>query len=178
VALIVMIAAGTAMTDLTLKRIVESALGDGRTIAGPLIGLRLTYNTGVAFSLGGALPTWFVAVLTGAIIAVGTTYLFRRSGRLNVVTAIGGGLLLGGALGNFIDRTTGGGVVDYFHTGWFATFNMADVYVTSGTVVLVVGLLWGSLWHPEIVRSRRDSGPSVRPSVDSSVAEESDPPVG
>lgn len=143
VALIVVIAVGVTITDLVVKRIVESTLNDGRTITGPLIDLRLTYNTGVAFSFGAALPTGIVVAVTGAIIAVGTTYLVRRSGRLNIVATIGGAVLLGGALGNLIDRIGGRGVVDYFHTGWFATFNVADVFVTVGVVILVAGLWWG-----------------------------------
>lgn len=143
VALIVLVSAGATMTDLIVKRIVESTLNDGRTVAGPLIDLRLTYNTGVAFSLGAALPTGIVVAVTGVIIAVGATYLVRRSGRLNIVATIGGAVLLGGALGNLVDRIGGRGVVDYFHTGWFATFNLADVFVTVGVVILVAGLWWG-----------------------------------
>ncbi len=156
VALIVLIVAGVTMADLVIKRIVESTLGDGRTIAGTLVDLRLTYNTGVAFSVGAALPTWIVVAGTGTIIAVGATYLLRRAARINLVAAIGGAVLLGGALGNLIDRMDGKGVVDYFHTGWFATFNLADVFVTVGVAVLVAGL-W---WSPPSVSPGRSSSPS------------------
>ncbi|TFB48150.1 hypothetical protein E3O23_13990 [Cryobacterium tagatosivorans] len=50
-------------------------------------------------------------------------------------------LLLGGAAGNFIDRIDGHGVVDYMHTGWFATFNLADVFVTTGVAVRILGTI-------------------------------------
>ena len=53
----------------------------------------------------------------------------------------GATVLLGGALGNFIDRLDGRGVVDYLHTGWFATFNLADVFVTAGVVLYALGTL-------------------------------------
>ena len=47
----------------------------------------------------------------------------------------------GGAVGNFLDRLDGGGVVDYLHTGWFPTFNLADVFVTTGAGLLILGTL-------------------------------------
>lgn len=53
-------------------------------------------------------------------------------------------LLLGGALGNFIDRLDGRGVVDYLHTGWFPTFNLADAFVTIGVALLILGSYQGS----------------------------------
>ena len=43
--------------------------------------------------------------------------------------------------GNFLDRLDGDGVVDYLHTGWFPTFNLADVFVTTGVVALLVGTM-------------------------------------
>ena len=49
--------------------------------------------------------------------------------------------MLGGAVANFIDRATDGVVTDYLHTGWFPTFNLADVFITGGAVVLIVATL-------------------------------------
>ena len=154
--LVVLLAIGLTLTDLVLKRIVESTLGDGRTIAGPLIDFRLTYNSGVAFGFGAALPIWIVTFVTGLIIVVGAVSLFKHAERLNHVALMGGSLLLGGALGNFVDRLDGKGVVDYFHTGWFATFNLADVFVTFGVVLLVAGLWWGEANRSNFTSSSLD----------------------
>lgn len=51
----------------------------------------------------------------------------------------GTALLLGGASGNLTDRLDGQGVVDYLHSGWFPTFNLADVFVTTGIALLFLG---------------------------------------
>ena len=59
---------------------------------------------------------------------------------MGTVARGGAVLLLGGALGNFVDRLGGAGVVDYLHTGWFPTFNFADVFVVTGAAVLVGAL--------------------------------------
>ena len=58
-----------------------------------------------------------------------------------VAFSLGTNLLLGGALGNFIDRLDGRGVVDYLHTGWFPTFNLADVFITAGVALFILGTL-------------------------------------
>lgn len=130
-----------ASIDLGIKAGMEALLMDGRAIDAGLVNLRLFYNMGVAFSLGTNLPPLVVIAFTGAIIAglmwflMGSANSFSRTGR------IGGTLLLGGALGNFIDRTAGNGVVDYLHSGWFPTFNLADVFVTTGTGLIIIGAL-------------------------------------
>ncbi|WP_337993553.1 signal peptidase II [Arthrobacter agilis] len=127
--------------DLGIKAGMEALLMDGRAIDAGLVNLRLFYNMGVAFSLGTNLPPLVVIAFTGAIIAglmwflLGSANTFSRTGR------IGGTLLLGGALGNFIDRTVGNGVVDYLHSGWFPTFNLADVFVTTGVGLIIIGTL-------------------------------------
>lgn len=127
--------------DLGIKAGMEALLMDGRVIDAGLVNLRLFYNMGVAFSLGTNLPPLVVIAFTGAIIAglmwflMGSANSFSRTGRT------GGTLLLGGALGNFVDRTVGNGVVDYLHSGWFPTFNLADVFVTTGAGLIIIGTL-------------------------------------
>jgi signal peptidase II len=50
-------------------------------------------------------------------------------------------MVLGGAAGNLVDRLDGRGVLDYLHSGWFPTFNLADASVTIGVVLYVLGTL-------------------------------------
>ena len=71
-------------------------------------------------------------------------YLLTAIHTMTGVARTGATLLLGGAVGNFLDRLDGAGVVDYLHTGWFPTFNAADVFVTVG----VAGVLLGTLGEP------------------------------
>ncbi len=139
--LIIGAASLAAGVDLTVKAVVSTQLASGEVLDWGLVSIQLVYNAGVAFSLGSTLPSWVITALTGAIIAALGGYLITRSQRLSAVSSAGGALLLGGALGNFIDRLDGRGVVDYLHTGWFATFNLADVFVTVGVATLALGML-------------------------------------
>ena len=108
-----------------------------------LPGLDLTYvqNTGAAFSMFSA-HTWLLTVLSAVMSVVLIILLFRRtfpnrSGMLAV------SLLLGGAVGNLIDRFFLGFVTDMFATTLFdfAVFNVADIGVTVGGVVLCLNVL-------------------------------------
>lgn len=139
--LIIGAASLAAGVDLAVKAVVSTQLVSGEVLDWGLVSIQLVYNPGVAFSLGSTLPSWVITALTGAIIAALGGYLITRSQRLSAISSAGGALLLGGALGNFIDRLDGRGVVDYLHTGWFATFNLADVFVTVGVATLALGML-------------------------------------
>ena len=50
-------------------------------------------------------------------------------------------VLLGGAVGNLLDRSLDGVVTDYLHTGWWPTFNLADVAILTGAGLLLLGTL-------------------------------------
>ncbi|MES2094338.1 MAG: signal peptidase II [Actinomycetota bacterium] len=132
-----------AGVDLAIKALVSTQLSSGEVLDWGLVSIRLVYNPGVAFSLGSTLPSWAVTVITGVIIAGLVSFLIVRLRRLNRVAVVAAALLLGGALGNFIDRLDGRGVIDYLHTGWFATFNLADVFVTTGVVIVALAVFLG-----------------------------------
>lgn len=134
-------AAALAAADLALKALAETLLSNGATTDLGLMNIRLLYNPGVAFSLGADLPSWVIVVVTGLIIAALTWYAVSSAPAMGRISRAGATLLIGGALGNFIDRLDGRGVVDYLHTGWFATFNLADVFVTAGVVLYALGTL-------------------------------------
>ncbi|WP_440899232.1 signal peptidase II [Actinosynnema sp.] len=131
------IAAVGAVADLAAKVLAERNLVDGPVDLGPLQ-LRLLHNEGVAFSLGSSLPAGVVTAVT-ALITLGVALHAHRTapstprwGRVALA------LVLGGAVGNLVDRAFDGAVTDYFHTGWFATFNVADVLISAGAVLLVL----------------------------------------
>lgn len=134
-------AVGLAATDLLVKFVVVATMADGRVLDFGLINLRLAYNTGVAFSLGATLSPWIVLAATAAIVAAMAVFLFRAVPGFGLLSRSGAVFLLGGALGNLVDRMDGAGVVDYLHSGWFPTFNLADVFVVSGVALLVLGSL-------------------------------------
>ena len=128
--------------DLAVKAFVELRLREGQTIEGGLVDLRLHFNPGVAFSFGANLPPIVILLGTGAIIAGMTWFLLTSAATLSRLAQVGGALLLGGALGNFLDRLADGGVVDYLHVSRFSTFNLADVFVSAGVGLLILGVLF------------------------------------
>lgn len=112
----------------------------------PFLNFSLRFNTGAAFSFLSSVGGWQIYLLSGIAIAVSVgllIWLYRLSEK-EWLTGICLSLILGGALGNLIDRLRFGFVVDFidFHirTWHFATFNVADSAVSIGAVVLVLGL--------------------------------------
>jgi signal peptidase II len=103
--------------------------------------LNLVFNTGAAFSQGEGLGP-IIGVLAGAV-AVGLLW----SGR-TVPTPLGAvavGLVLGGAAGNLTDRAfrdgdgfMGGAVIDFIDLQWYPVFNIADIAVVGGALLLLV----------------------------------------
>lgn len=134
-------AAVLAAADLVVKALAEALLSTGATTDLGPINIRLLYNAGVAFSLGADLAPWIVIAATGLIIAALIWYAVSTAPSMAGLSRVGAALLLGGATGNFIDRLDGHGVVDYLHSGWFPTFNLADVFVTTGIALLALGTI-------------------------------------
>lgn len=134
-------AVALAAVDLLVKSIVVLTMADGRVLDYGLINLRLAYNTGVAFSLGATLSPWVVVAATAAIVTALAVFLYRAAPKFGRLSRTGAVFLLGGALGNLVDRMDGAGVVDYLHSGWFPTFNLADVFVVGGVCLLVLGTM-------------------------------------
>lgn len=101
---------------------------------GPL-DLRVTYNTGVAFGLGADLPVAVVAAVTGLVVLV----LGVAAWRGHLGGPLPAGLIVGGGFANLADRVVGGSVVDVFDLGWWPVFNLADVFLTAGVILLLLG---------------------------------------
>jgi signal peptidase II len=112
----------------------------------PFFNLVLVWNRGVSFGMlnsGGAFAPWLLSGLALAVV-VGLVIWLRRSDQL--LTGLGLGLVIGGALGNVIDRIRFGGVVDFldFHLAGYhwPAFNLADAGICVGAVLMLAdGLL-------------------------------------
>jgi len=118
--------------------------------------IRLTYceNRGAAFSLLEG-QRWFFIVLTVIVLAFVAVALWRCW----IKTAFGyfsTALCVSGAIGNFIDRLTQGFVVDMFEPTFikFAIFNVADIYLTIGAILLGIYLLFV---HDKIVAKKKEA---------------------
>lgn len=148
-------AAVLAATDLALKTWAGRGLADGASVNLGVVELRLGFNSGVAFSLGDTLPSWVVIAAT-ALITAGLAVVVWRSARTAPVPAAAAlSVVLAGSVANLADRAADGVVTDYLHTGWFPTFNLADVYITVGAVSFAVLYVFGSD-HDRVQQPTRD----------------------
>ena len=113
----------------------------------PILSLTHLHNTGAAFSmLAGASgwQRWFFVVLGVGVSVALMIWLRRIRSNEQTLLAIGLSLVLGGALGNVIDRVWLGYVIDFVHVHWdrigfsFAAFNVADSAITIGAGCLLL----------------------------------------
>jgi signal peptidase II len=141
------IAAVVLAADLVTTALAVDHLHDVRHVWGPF-GLALTFNSGFAFSLFSGR-----AVAVTVLLCIGVVVLAVVVARFQTIPlAIGGGLVLGGALGNVVERIFGGHsgqVPDFVTLTHWPTFNVADACVTVGVVVVIVGLLVGHEREPQ-----------------------------
>jgi len=109
----------------------------------PFFNLTYIHNTGAAFSFlngAGGWQRWFFAGLAVVISAVMVVWLARLK-RHETLLAVALSLVLGGAVGNLIDRLAYGYVIDfldfYYQTWHFAVFNIADSAITLGVMLML-----------------------------------------
>lgn len=114
-------------------------------------------NTGAAFSfLAGASgwQRWFFVALAAVVSAVITGWLFRNRREAPAVLMLGLSLVLGGAVGNVIDRARLGFVTDFIQVwfgSWpFPSFNVADAAISVGAAFLVIDALFLSRSRPAV----------------------------
>lgn len=113
----------------------------GRVVITPFFDLVLVWNRGISYGLFAADSqgqVWFLVAVKTAITLALIIWLVRNTDKL---TAIALGLLIGGAIGNTIDRVLYGAVVDFaslhaFGYYWYV-FNLADVWVVAGVALLL-----------------------------------------
>lgn len=115
-----------------------------RVVLAPMLNLTRMHNTGAAFSiLADMAPMFFVALAVA--VSVGILIWLRRNPQGERLTAVSLCLILGGALGNAIDRATRGYVIDFIDlhaAGWhWPAFNVADCAISVGAVLIVVDML-------------------------------------
>jgi signal peptidase II len=135
------VAAGVAL-DQWIKHLVETRLVMHEAVdMVPFLALYRTYNTGVAFSMFSWIGDKGLIVLSLAVIAF-VLYLAVRSNPRDFIARVGFALIISGAIGNLIDRSLHGHVIDYilFHTPvWsFAVFNLADAFISVGAAAVVL----------------------------------------
>ncbi len=111
----------------------------------PLFNLVMVWNPGISYGLfpaSGALGTWALEAATLAVIGFLAYWMWKSR---DAVVSLGCGLIIGGGLGNLLDRLLYGRVADFFHFyafgyDWYV-FNIADLAVTLGAVAFIYDVL-------------------------------------
>lgn len=129
-------AAAVVALDQWAKWLAFSQLtpGESKSVF-PGVSFGLTRNEGIAFGFFAGKP-WLVFSLMSIALAVLIWFYVRHRGRPGLWLATG--LLLGGAIGNAIDRIWLGYVRDYIELPNFPSFNSADIAITFGVIILVL----------------------------------------
>lgn len=113
----------------------------------PFFNLVMAWNPGVSFSLLQIDSVWMPWILSAVAIAIVTVLLLWLRKTEHRLPALAIGLVIGGALGNVIDRLRFGAVADFldFHWGGYhwPAFNVADSAITIGVVILIGDALFG-----------------------------------
>jgi signal peptidase II len=156
----VVVALATAAADQALKLWLLYGFdlpSRGRVALGPYLDLVLAWNTGISYGLfqeAGPLGQWALFALKVVAVLLLALWLARTGSRLSAVAL---GLIIGGAIGNAVDRLVHGAVMDFvlFHitaAAWsfqWYVFNLADVAIVAG----VIGLLYESLFAGDAAKA-------------------------
>ena len=137
-----LITAASVAVDQWIKHLVETQLDFQQAVdLIPFLKLYRTYNTGVAFSMFAFVGDVGLVVVALAVVGF-VLWLAWRTSASQWIARVGFALIVGGALGNVIDRLAYGHVVDYilFQTPvWsFAVFNLADAFITIGAALVLI----------------------------------------
>jgi signal peptidase II len=145
------ISLGVVVLDQGTKQIAEAQLTPHQPVnLLPYFDWYLTYNTGAAFSLladAGGWQRWLFTVIAIVISIVIVQWLRNLPGEERL-TALSLSLILGGAIGNLIDRILLGHVIDYIQV-WlgsypFPAFNIADAAISVGAALLILSSLFAA----------------------------------
>ncbi|XJF15794.1 signal peptidase II [Mycobacterium sp. AMU20-3851] len=145
--LLLSIAGVVLVLDIVTKVLAVRLLVPGQpvSIIGDTVTWTLVRNSGAAFSMATGY-TWVLTLIATGVV-IGIIWMGRRL--VSPWWALGLGMILGGALGNLVDRffrspgPLRGHVVDFLSVGWWPVFNVADPAVVGGAILLVVLSLFG-----------------------------------
>ncbi|HIQ06876.1 MAG TPA: signal peptidase II [Thiotrichaceae bacterium] len=143
------------IADQLTKWMAVERLSDGTvSVVNRFLNMRLRYNEGVAFSFGdflGEWQRWIFSILGVVVCVILISWVHRLSEKAKWM-AVSLSLIIGGAIGNLVDRIFMGKVVDFidvhFPLYWvspdyhFATFNIADIAISIGAVLLILIMLF------------------------------------
>jgi signal peptidase II len=125
--------------DQVLKAVVVKTMLPGQTVTVVPHVLWLTYstNSGAAFGmLRGSGQLIFLSSLILVMLMLAWFFWSRK--RMGMLAFVGLGLVIGGAVGNLADRVFRGEVVDFIDLGWWPIFNIADMAILAGAIIVLI----------------------------------------
>lgn len=157
--------------DWWTKYLVQTRMALHQTIPLPVDFVQLTYvhNYGGAFGIFAHQRLFFV--LAAAVAIGGILYFFREISQLGKLSFWAGALILGGAIGNLIDRLRWGYVVDFIDLRWWPVFNVADIALTVGVSLMFIELVWVGA-HPPAEEKREGAEEGAKVAEEAPKAEE------
>jgi len=135
----VSVAAAAVAADQVTKHLIVAnmALGESLELF-PFLSISHVRNDGIAFGIfPGRLEV--ITLLTAVAVAWMLVH-FARSGSRHALFPVALGLLIGGSVSNLADRLRLGYVVDFIDVSHWPTFNLADTFIVSGVILLLIGL--------------------------------------
>lgn len=144
--ILMLVALGLAGCDHATKYAAQQTLSaSAKTVVPGVLDLRYSENRDTAFSvfrsLGWAAPKALLVVLPIAALVGVSFFAWRRRKQASRLELVGYAVVVGGALGNVIDRVLRGYVIDFIHVRHWPIFNVADVAVGVGVGLIVLSSL-------------------------------------
>jgi signal peptidase II len=143
-----LLSALVVLADQLSKSYITSHYGEFEfTTVLPILDITRMHNVGAAFSFLATASGWqrWLFISLAVIVSIGIVVWLYRMPRSQGLLACGLALVLGGAIGNVIDRIRLGAVVDFIHFHWdrayFPAFNIADSAITVGAACLILDAL-------------------------------------
>lgn len=112
--------------------------GSSWDLINDIVSLTYIYNSGAAFGIMQG-KAWLFVVAAALVITFAFYYIYKYNPALRIQYALA--LIVGGALGNGIDRIFYSAVVDFISVGWFPVFNVADIAIVCGGALLLIYIL-------------------------------------
>lgn len=117
-------------------------LGDSVSVIPGVLDFTYTHNDGMAFGIGSEAFRWIFIVVTLAVCCVLVYLMFKKDFKHNLYY-MAVACIVGGGVGNLIDRLINGYVVDFLALSFFSPIcNFADYCITAGTIMLVIFILF------------------------------------
>jgi signal peptidase II len=155
-----LLSALVVLADQVSKSYITSHYGEFEfTTVLPILDITRMHNVGAAFSFLATASGWqrWLFISLAVIVSIGIVVWLYRMPRSQGLLACGLALVLGGAIGNVIDRVRLGAVVDFIHFHWdrayFPAFNVADSAITVGAACLILD----ALLEPKRARAKAET---------------------